>query len=83
MKVLKPGGLIPKTAEVVCSGNGSNNNGCGATLEIESSDIEMMGSGMDNYDSEPCIECPVCKAVTIVTGLRLLTKEEQALNRDG
>jgi hypothetical protein len=67
MNVLKPGvegGLWKE--EVLCTGGGNGNDGCGATLEVQAGDLfhtastDMTGS----TDDFITIECVLCKKWT-------------------
>lgn len=63
MKVLESGnphGAWKK--EIVCTGLGNGNDGCGAKLEINASDIFHTahfdyGGGADHYMTIECVEC--------------------------
>src|SRR5437764_762142 len=70
MKVLKPSDLNNTVWKkvVTCTGAGNNQNGCGALLEINLTDIFLTGGGPDmsgvGEDYDYTIKCPDCGALT-------------------
>lgn len=74
MHVIKPG-LWQQgyTTEVVCTGHGWGDNGCGAVLSVEVTDLFYIAlldqDGSDNGDRLALFACPQCSAQTTVDGV--------------
>lgn len=65
MKILEKG--KPWQMEVICSGQGNNNHGCGAKLLIEKEDLYRTTSYCrDESTDYITFRCPVCNCETDV-----------------